>query len=182
MQDHDARSCQFIFALIIFLLFPLAQVRHVLAAAGRGPELVGHADPAAHGPASGAGGGGGAGSGVNDDDDDDGDLPATPEDAAAAAAHGGAPPEGYGPAEAESALAALRAFNAKWLSVLCAAYLAAAPEARAPFAAAIAAAAAVTPEAAVAGYFRAALQKLTKVRVCTVCVKVVVICVLFGCR
>ncbi|PNW69821.1 hypothetical protein CHLRE_19g751197v5 [Chlamydomonas reinhardtii] len=138
------------------------QVRHVLAAAGRGPELVGHADPAAHGPASGAGGGGGAGSGVNDDDDDDGDLPATPEDAAAAAAHGGAPPEGYGPAEAESALAALRAFNAKWLSVLCAAYLAAAPEARAPFAAAIAAAAAVTPEAAVAGYFRAALQKLTK--------------------
>ncbi|KAG2424708.1 hypothetical protein HXX76_014284 [Chlamydomonas incerta] len=137
------------------------QVRHVLAAAGRGSEFIGHADPAAHGPAAGAGAGGAGGGAAGDDDDDD-DLPATPEDAAAAAAHGGAPPESYGEAEAEAALAALRAFNAKWLSVLCAAYLAAGPEARAPFAAAIAAAAAVTPEAAVAGYFRAALQKLTK--------------------
>ncbi|GLC60588.1 hypothetical protein PLESTB_001631100 [Pleodorina starrii] len=140
-----------------------AQVRHVLVSDGRGPELVGYADPAAHGPSgAAAGGGGGRGGGGDDDDDDDG-AAAVAEDPAVAAAHGGAPPAGYGAAEAEAALAALRAFNKQWLSVLCKSYLGAEPEARGPYSAAIAGMAAVTDAGVVGGYFRSALQKLSKV-------------------
>lgn len=132
----------------------------MLAADGRGPELVGYADPAAHGPTSGPGSGGGA---DGDDDDEDGGGGGAAEDPATAAAHGGAPPAGYGAAEAEAALGALRAFNKQWLSVLCKAFLDSEPEARGHVSVAVAALAVVTDANAVAGYFRAALQKLAKV-------------------
>ncbi|GIL64267.1 hypothetical protein Vafri_18268 [Volvox africanus] len=137
-----------------------AQVRHVLVMGGRGPDLVGYADPAAQGPSGAAGGHGGGG----DEDDDVGAAAATvAEDLAVAAVSGGAPPPGYGTAEAEAALAALRAFNKQWLSVLCKAFYSSETETRGPYAAAIAAMSAVTDMAVVSGYFRAALQKLSKI-------------------
>ncbi|KAG2487102.1 hypothetical protein HYH03_014215 [Edaphochlamys debaryana] len=148
-----------------------AQVRYVLATDGRGPEQVGYADPAAHGPSSGAASGaapGGGGDGPEDEDDEElgigsgGGAAAGAEGAAATVARGGAPPEGYGPAEAEAALAALRAFNKQWLSVLAKRYLDADSQDRAPYSAAIAALSSVTEAGVVGSYFRAALQKLTK--------------------
>ncbi|EFJ51860.1 hypothetical protein VOLCADRAFT_87463 [Volvox carteri f. nagariensis] len=137
-----------------------AQVRHVLVADGRGPDLVGYADPAAHGPSGAAAGRGGGG---GDDDDDDGGDGDAGEEPPVAAVHGGAPPPGYGAAEAEAALTALRAFNKQWLSVLCKAFLNSEPEVRGPYAAAISAMSAVTDAGVVGGYFRSALQKLSKI-------------------
>ncbi|GIL82209.1 hypothetical protein Vretifemale_11129 [Volvox reticuliferus] len=136
-----------------------AQVRHVLVTEGRGPDFVGYADPAVHGPSGAAAGDGHGG----DDDDDGAAAAAAAEDPAVAAAHGGAPPPGYGTAEAEAALAALRSYNKQWLSVLCKAFYSCETESRGPYAAAIAAMSAVSDTAVVGGYFRAALQKLSKI-------------------
>ncbi|GLI63541.1 hypothetical protein VaNZ11_006530 [Volvox africanus] len=141
-----------------------AQVRHVLVTEGRGPDLVGYADPTAHGPSGAAAAGGHGGGGDEDDDDGAATAAATAaEDPAVAAVHGGAPPPGYGTAEAEAALAALRAFNKQWLSVLCKAFYNSEIGTSGPYAAAIAAMSAVTDTAVVGGYFRAALQKLSKI-------------------
>ncbi|GFR52360.1 hypothetical protein Agub_g14918 [Astrephomene gubernaculifera] len=140
-----------------------AQVRHVLAADGRGSEFIGFADPAAHGPTSGAAAAAGGTAGADDDDDDGAAAAGMAEDPAVAAAHGGAPPSGYDTAAAEAALTALRSYNKQWLSVLCKAYLVSEPEGRLPYSAAIAAVSAVTEAGVVGGYFRSAMQKLQKV-------------------
>lgn len=139
-------------------LFSSLQTRYVLAASGAGPEVTGYADPAVH-FASGA-----ADTGDDGDDGDDDDTDgAAGEDSAAAAMHGGAPPPGYDVTAAEAALTALRPWNKQWLSVLCKAYLNAEPDNRRPYAASIASMSAVTEGAVVGGYFRAAVQKLSKV-------------------
>lgn len=58
---------------------------------------------------------------------------------------------------------ALRASAMSWLPVLCAAFVAAAPEARGPLGDAIAAYACICAPDVVAGFFRTAMQKLIKV-------------------
>ena len=57
----------------------------------------------------------------------------------------------------------MRASAMSWLPVLCAAFVAAAPEARGPLGDAIAAYACVCTPDVVAGFFRTAMQKLIKV-------------------